>query len=158
MTTRTFSRWRMARRRIKGSATLSISIALWRRVFTPALSRAPCNARPLMTVASIPIWSACTRSMPWEAPLMPLKMFPPPITIPTWTPFSATALISSAYSAILFGSIPKSLSPINASPLNFSSTRLYFILHRFEHKYKSTRIHCLSRCGYFYTNSSQFTA
>ena len=38
----------------------------------------------------------------------------------------------------VYRSIPNSRSPMRASPLNFSSTRLYFISSRFESKYNST--------------------
>ena len=62
--TRPFSMWRMARRRMKGSATWRISMAESTRVETPARSRASCSARALITVASMPMWSADTRSMP----------------------------------------------------------------------------------------------
>src|SRR2546430_692291 len=47
MTTRPFSRWRSARRRMYGSATSFIPIALMTRVWTPARSSASCRARPL---------------------------------------------------------------------------------------------------------------
>src|SRR5712692_1613580 len=38
-------------------------MALMTRVCTPICSRASCNARELMTVASMPMWSAVTRSI-----------------------------------------------------------------------------------------------
>ena len=83
ITTRPFSRWRMARRRMKGSATSRISIAESTRVLTPARSSASCRARPLITVASMPMWSAETRSMPWALSETPRKMLPPPTTAAT---------------------------------------------------------------------------
>ena len=55
ITTRPFSRWRSARRRITGSHTLSISIADWTRVCTPSCSSAFCMASAFITVASIPM-------------------------------------------------------------------------------------------------------
>jgi hypothetical protein len=55
ITTRPFSRWRRARRRMYGSAIARISIALSTRVVTPVRSRTSCRARLLMTVASIPM-------------------------------------------------------------------------------------------------------
>ena len=55
MTTRPFSRWRIARRRMYGSATWRISMAVITRVGTPAFSSASCMASELMTVASIPM-------------------------------------------------------------------------------------------------------
>jgi len=54
-TTRPFSEWRRARRRMYGSAIVRISIALSTRVVTPVRSRTSCRARQLMTVASIPM-------------------------------------------------------------------------------------------------------
>ena len=53
--TRPFSRWRMARRRMYGSATSFIAIAVMTRVGTPARSSASWRARPFMTVASMPM-------------------------------------------------------------------------------------------------------
>ena len=55
MTTRPFSRWRMARRRMYGSATVSIRMADMSRVSTPIASSVSCSARPFMTVASMPM-------------------------------------------------------------------------------------------------------
>ncbi len=54
-TTRPFSRWRMARRRMNGSATARISIAVTTRVTTSCCSSASCSASALMTVASMPM-------------------------------------------------------------------------------------------------------
>ena len=54
-TTRPFSRWRMARRRMNGSATARISIAVTTRVTTPCCSSASCSASALITVASMPM-------------------------------------------------------------------------------------------------------
>ena len=53
--TRPFSRWRIARRRMYGSAISFIAMAVMTRVGTPARSRASCSARPFMTVASMPM-------------------------------------------------------------------------------------------------------
>jgi hypothetical protein len=55
ITIRPFSRCRMARRRMYGSATAGMSIADWHRVISPARSRVPCRASPLITVASMPM-------------------------------------------------------------------------------------------------------
>ena len=55
MTIRPFSRCRIARRRMYGSATAGISIADCTRVMTPAFSSAFWSASPLMTVASMPM-------------------------------------------------------------------------------------------------------
>src|SRR5215469_5683201 len=51
MTTRPFSRWRMARRRMNGSQTSFISMALSTRVYTPSFSSVSCKAMALTTVA-----------------------------------------------------------------------------------------------------------
>ncbi len=45
----------MARRRMNGSATARISIAVATRVVTPICSSASCSASALMTVASMPM-------------------------------------------------------------------------------------------------------
>ena len=58
ITTRPFSRWRMARRRMYGSATSFISMAVWTRVATPMRSRESRRARAFITVAIMPMWSA----------------------------------------------------------------------------------------------------
>ena len=55
MTTRPFSRWRKARRRMYGSATARISMALITRVGTPKRSMASIKARAFITVASMPM-------------------------------------------------------------------------------------------------------
>src|SRR5438094_833214 len=55
MTTRPFSRCRMARRRMYGSATARISIAESTRVCKPAFSSASWSASALITVASMPM-------------------------------------------------------------------------------------------------------
>ena len=54
MTTRPFSRWRIARRLMYGSATSSIVRADCTRVMTPSRSSASCIASALSTVASMP--------------------------------------------------------------------------------------------------------
>ena len=55
ITTRPFSRWRTARRRMYGSHSCSILMALCTRVWMPVFSRASCSARALITVASMPM-------------------------------------------------------------------------------------------------------
>src|SRR4029079_19249346 len=55
ITTRPFSRWRIARRRMYGSATSRMSAAESTRVSTPRFSSASCSARALITVASMPM-------------------------------------------------------------------------------------------------------
>jgi hypothetical protein len=55
ITTRSFSKCRTARRRINGSETSFISMALSTRVNTPSFSSASCSASALITVASMPM-------------------------------------------------------------------------------------------------------
>ncbi len=55
MITRPRARWERARRRMNGSATSSILIVVISRVSQPIPSRASWRARPLMTVAVIPM-------------------------------------------------------------------------------------------------------
>ena len=54
MTTRPFSRCRIARRRMYGSATSETAIADWTRVSISARSRASWSVSALSSVASIP--------------------------------------------------------------------------------------------------------
>src|SRR5258708_7108500 len=58
MTIRPFSRWRRQRRWMYGSATVSMRMAVCRRVSIASDSSADCSARPLSTVASMPMASA----------------------------------------------------------------------------------------------------
>src|SRR5580704_10287496 len=100
-------------------------MALITRVYTPICSRASCSARELMTVASMPMWSAVTRSIFWAAAATPRKILPPPTTRPTCTPVAATAATSPASSLTRAASIPKAAPPASASPLSLSRMRLY---------------------------------
>ncbi len=54
ITTRSFSRWRIARRRMYGSATSETAIADWTRVWAPSFSNASWSASALSSVASMP--------------------------------------------------------------------------------------------------------
>src|SRR5665213_1362466 len=63
--------------------------------------------------------------MPLAAPARPRKMFPPPITMQIWLPPSAASFTSLAMRSTVPTSMPKLLSPINASPETLSSTRAY---------------------------------
>jgi hypothetical protein len=54
ITTRPFSRWRIARRRMYGSATSDTSRADMTRVSAPSRSSASCSASALRSVASMP--------------------------------------------------------------------------------------------------------
>jgi hypothetical protein len=55
ITTRSFSMWRMALRRMYGSATCAMWMALCTRVGWPSRSRVSWRARAFMTVASMPM-------------------------------------------------------------------------------------------------------
>ena len=55
MTTRPFSRCRMARRGMYGSATWPIVMADCTRVSMPCFSQKSCSARQFMTVPSMPM-------------------------------------------------------------------------------------------------------
>ena len=124
ITTRPFSRCRIAFRRMKGSAICRISIAVCSRVGTPIDSSVSWNASELMTVASIPIWSAVTRSI--SLPCRPRQMFPPPMITQTSMPMRT----SSATCAATFFTMEKSMFSFpfeSASPLIFNTTRLYAI-------------------------------
>ena len=48
----------------------------------PSFSMASCRAMALMTVESMPMWSAATRSMSMACWATPRKKFPPPTTMP----------------------------------------------------------------------------
>src|SRR6478672_9318855 len=128
MTTRPFSRWRVARRRMYGSATWAIWMAVMTRVGSPMCSRASWRARPLITVASIPMVSAWARSMPAPAPAMPRQMLPPPTTTAISVPRSRrTSAISAAMRATVAPWMPKPVTgSANASPDSLRTTRLQF--------------------------------
>src|ERR1700693_4795989 len=125
MTARPFSRWRIARRRMYGSATWCICIAVMTRVGTPVFSSASCRAMALMTVASMPMWSAATRSIFLAAAATPRKKLPPPTTSPICTPVLTTSAISAARLLTRSGSIPKDPPPASASPLSLRTMRWY---------------------------------
>ncbi len=55
ITIRPFSRWRIARRRMYGSATSEIVIADCTRVCAPSFSRASWSVSALSTMASMPM-------------------------------------------------------------------------------------------------------
>jgi hypothetical protein len=63
-----------------------MATAVCTRVSTPSFSSASWRARALITVASIPMWSAEERSIPAADGELPRKMFPPPTTIPISVP------------------------------------------------------------------------
>ena len=79
-----------------------------------------------MTVASMPMWSAATRSMLLAAAATPRKKLPPPTTNPICTPARATSAISSARCFTRSGSMPKELPPASTSPLSLRTMRWYF--------------------------------
>ena len=76
------------------------------RVGTPRLSREFCITSAFITVASMPMWSACARSMPASTPHLPRQILPPPITRQIWQPSSIAPLISSAYFVTAGTSMP----------------------------------------------------
>jgi hypothetical protein len=74
-------------------------MALITRAMPPRFSIASCIASAFITVASMPMWSPVTRSMPAAASPAPRKMLPPPMTTPIWMPARCTSMISSRQSA-----------------------------------------------------------
>src|SRR5262245_41749546 len=108
-----------------GSHTRAISTADMTRVWMPRRSRKCWSARLLMTVASMPMWSAATRSMPRPLAASPRKLFPPPTTIPICTPIACTTRISSASLPMTCASMPWPRSPARISPLSFNRSRWY---------------------------------
>src|SRR3954465_9053385 len=124
ITTRPFSRGRMARRRVEGSAIFGISMAVCTRVGWPTRSRASCRARPFMTVAIMPMWSAWLRSMPAPTPFRPRQKLPPPTTTAMSTPRRVrTSTISSATCWRMSESSPNPVGSANASPESLRTIR-----------------------------------
>src|SRR5579875_822384 len=86
-----------------------------------------------MTVPSMPIWSAETRSM-WRAcSATPRKKLPPPTTMATSTPDSRTSAISMLIWCTGSTSTPKPRPAASASPESLSRMRLYMLL-RVSHR------------------------
>src|SRR5207237_718035 len=83
---------RIARRRMNGSATAVMVMPVCVRTSRPTCSRALWRASALMTVASMPMWSAVVRSIPAALASPPRMMFPPPTTMASAAPRSATDL------------------------------------------------------------------
>src|SRR5262245_37529882 len=79
-----------------------------------------------MTVASMPMKSAPTRSIPRALAASPRKMLPPPRTMPTSTPRSRSSRISCATPPMTFSSIPWPASPARISPLSLRRMRRNF--------------------------------
>ena len=77
-----------------------------------------------MTVASIPMLSATTRSIPIADAATPRMKFPPPTTMATCTPICLTSVTSWAIREATSGSTPNPCLPIRASPLSFTRMRL----------------------------------
>src|SRR3954452_19342835 len=125
ITTRPCSRWRIALRRMYGSHSLGISMALCTRVSWPARSRASCSARAFMTVPSMPMWSDWVASMPDIAPVRPRQKLPPPTTTHTSTSMSRTAMISFAVVSRVAASRPCPNSPASASPDGLKTIRFH---------------------------------
>src|ERR1700677_1428609 len=82
----------------------------------PSFSMASWRAIALMTVESIPMWSAATRSMSMACWATPRKKLPPPTTMPIWQPRAWTAAISAAILWMKMASMPKPLPAAKASP------------------------------------------
>src|ERR1039458_1511353 len=99
--------------------------ALITRHSTPRCSSASCMAMALMTVASMPMLSAATRSISWACSATPRKMLPPPTTTPISTPRECTSTISPVISATLAASRPKPRGPASTSPDSLRTIRLY---------------------------------
>src|SRR5436190_7331672 len=95
------------------------------RVATSMCSSASCRASELMTVASMPIWSAVTRSMVRAAAATPRKILPPPTTMPSCTPARTTSATSVASCRTRSASMPNVAAPAITSPLSFSRMRSY---------------------------------
>src|SRR3954465_13439156 len=93
------------------------------RAYIPSPSSASCIAREFMTVASIPMWSAATRSIPARASPAPRKIFPPPMTTAVWTPICTMSWSSPAIRLRTAGSTPYSTEPSSASPDSFTRMR-----------------------------------
>jgi hypothetical protein len=91
---------------MNGSATSVIVMPVCRRVSTPSFSRASCSASALITVASIPMWSAALRSIPAELTCAPRTMLPPPTTTATSTDNRCAESTSSAIMRTVSGSMP----------------------------------------------------
>ena len=79
-----------------------------------------------ITVASMPIWSAFTRSI--SLLVRPRQKFPPPVTIPTSTPASTEIFTCLATSLTAVSSNPVFFGPARASPLNFNNTRFHLMV------------------------------
>src|ERR1700756_1785208 len=77
-----------------------------------------------MTVASMPMWSAETRSISRACSATPRKKLPPPTTRAISTPSLWTSLISAAIAWMRLVSTPNPLSPARASPESLSKMRL----------------------------------
>ena len=105
--------------RVKGDQMGMLATVINSLGLSSALGAAGVKTRVLTAVANIPIWSPFTRSKPFDAPLKPRKMLPPPITMPICTPISWISLICCAYSPRRFSSMPYCFSPMRLSPLSF---------------------------------------
>src|SRR5262249_9747048 len=79
-------------------------------------SIACCSASALITVASMPIWSAVARLIPCSLICAPRRMFPPPTTIAISTPSEWTAFTSRATQSTASVWIPEPPGGQNPSP------------------------------------------
>lgn len=88
ITTLPFSRWRMARRLMYGSATSCIISAVWTRVSTPIFSSEAWSNTAFITAAIIPIGCVEALSVPVAATqVSEQNTFRPPMTIATSMPW-----------------------------------------------------------------------
>src|SRR6201997_562618 len=83
------------------------------------------RAIALITVDSMPMWSAATRSMSMACWATPRKKLPPPTTMPISQPRAWTAAISAAILWMKTASMPKPLPAAKASPEILRRTLLY---------------------------------
>src|SRR5205823_192834 len=98
----------LAQHAVEGQARVAHGgrIADITRAWSPRLSSASCMASAFITVASMPMWSAATRSMPARASPAPRKMLPPPITTATCTSICLMSCSSPAMRRMTAGSMP----------------------------------------------------
>src|SRR5579875_3897324 len=93
----------------------------------------------LITVESMPILSALTRSISRAWLATPRKKLPPPTTMPTSTPIALISAISPVTAATRSASRPKPRSPANASPDSLRTIRLYMPF-RVSHRRRTGRL------------------
>ena len=108
---------------MNGSATWRTVMADITRVWQPSFSSASWTARALIRVASIPMESAVTRSIPRVSAPRPRKMLPPPITQAVSDAVAVDRGDEPGHPLDLPGEIPACSSPLSAWPDSLSRTR-----------------------------------